>query len=178
MTTEVTSASRVIDELCGGWPTICHGFSNEYFSVSPAVNQDGVEWLIFHYDYSDEVGSSTYPGLAVPAAKFSQEIVRALQEQSGKEIKCRINAIPVVPRSPSYSSRDIVRVPYYASAWELFLILDQDGHVAACLAAGTRFAKGPPLYLNKKEAVSLIINRDNLKQAHIFAEPWLKYVPE
>lgn len=116
MTTEVTSASRVIDELRSEWSMICHGFSSEYFDVSPAVNQDGAEWLFFHYDYTDEVGSSTYPGLAVQVAKFSQEIVRALQEQPGKEIEFRVNAIPVAPRSPSYSSRNIVRVPYIVQA--------------------------------------------------------------
>lgn len=176
MTTKVASANCVIDELCGVWPTICHGFSNEYFGVSPAVNQDGTEWLIFYYDYTDEVGPSTYPSLAVPVAKLSQAIVQALSAQPKQEIELSIDAIPVAPHQPGY--QDHPQVPCGENPWALIIVLGQDGHITACLATSTRFAKGPPSYLNKKEAISLIINRDNLKRAHIAAEPWLEYVPE
>lgn len=186
MTTQLLPENRLVDELVGLWLTVCHGFSNEYFSISPAVNVDGVDWLIFSYDYTDEVGPSTYPSLAVPVAKLQREAIDALHSQTENEIMLHITAVPVQTQRPGcvYDPR----IPCCQRQWNLTIILNQSSHVVACIATETRFDKGQPSYplplkpefrrgLNKKETLKLVVNQHNLTAAHIAIDPWREYVP-
>lgn len=182
----VTQAHSIIDDLIDLWPTVCHGFSSEYFGVSAATNIDGAEWLIFRYDYNDEVGYSTYVNLAVPVVKLQQEITRALRTSSRGEVAVPIAAIPVAPQRPGYINDP--RVPTIGIGWDLSVVLDPDGRVVACIAAGTRFNRGTPSDLWPRETQhrtlrdkiglrSLIIDEQSLTAANLPVCSWKAYLP-
>ncbi len=173
---------HVVDELIGLWPTVCRGFSNEYFRVSPAVNQDGTLWVLFHYDYTDEVGSSTYASVAVPVAKLRRDIETALSGSQEAVITVPINGIAVAPQRPGYVNDP--RVPTGDRPFTLSVVLVRGGHVLACTAEGTRFERGVPLFpppvaydfrCPTTETVRLVVSRKMLAAARVSFREWHEY---
>lgn len=181
--------SSIVGDLLGLWPTVCHGFSNAYFDVFPAVNEDVTKWLVFDYNYTDEVGPSTYATLAVPVAKLLKDIARARRVPSPSEVSVPIDGIPM-PR-PSKWSKHRPLAPSFGIGWDLSVVLGPDGHVVACIAHGTWFDRkeqfwSPPgqayvrpsrSFDKEEDVLSLIIDEQRLAAVDFRVKPWKAYLP-
>lgn len=183
----ITQLGSIVDGLLGLWPTVCHGFSSEYFSVSRAVNQDAQQWLLFHYDYVDEVGSSTYPGLAVPVGKLLQALVAVPDVPVHGKIQVPLAGIPVERQRRGYLSDPCI--PSIGRTLEISAILDQEDSVIACVVEGTRFERGVPSYplpldhnlrksLDTRASENLVIDLQTLAAAEVPIDPWRAYISQ